>query len=52
MPAPVPVPVAPSAAGALVIFLSSTIGDYEGLRREVQEVLLRKAECACFLSED
>lgn len=52
MPAPVPVPVAPTAAGALVIFLSSTIGDYESLRREVQEVLLKKAECACFLSED
>lgn len=52
MPAPAPVSVAPSAAGALVIFLSSTIGDYEALRREVRDVLLRKAECACFLSED
>lgn len=41
-----------SAPGALAIFLSSTIGDYEDFRREVQEVLLRKAECACFLSED
>jgi len=38
--------------GALNIFLSSTIGDYEDFRRQVQDVLLRKAECACFLSED
>ena len=38
--------------GVLNIFLSSTIGDYEDLRRQVQDVLLKKAECACFLSED
>ena len=38
--------------GALTIFLSSTIGDYEDFRRQVQDVLLKKAECACFLSED
>ena len=42
----------PSSSGALTIFLSSTIGDYEDFRREVQNVLSRKAECACFLSED
>ena len=42
----------PAAPSPLAIFLSSTIGDYETFRREVQEVLLRKAECACFLSED
>ncbi len=41
-----------SPTGRLEIFLSSTIGDYENFRREVQEVLLKKAECACFLSED
>ncbi|MBL8390818.1 MAG: DUF4062 domain-containing protein [Candidatus Accumulibacter sp.] len=52
MPAPTAAPAHPSAAGALTIFLSSTIGDYEDYRREVQNVLLRKAECACFLSED
>jgi hypothetical protein len=43
---------APSAAGVLAIFLSSTISDYESFRREVQDVLLKKAECVCFLSED
>jgi Domain of unknown function (DUF4062) len=42
----------PSAGGALSVFLSSTIKDYEALRREVKEVLDKKAECACFLSED
>jgi hypothetical protein len=41
-----------SAADTLAIFLSSTIGDYESFRCEVQDVLLKKAECACFLSED
>jgi hypothetical protein len=38
--------------GVFNIFLSSTIGDYEDFRRQVQDVLLKKAECACFLSED
>lgn len=38
--------------GALVVFLSSTISDYEDVRRQVKEVLDKKAECACFLSED
>ncbi|MFA5922404.1 MAG: DUF4062 domain-containing protein [Methylococcaceae bacterium] len=38
--------------GALKIFLSSTIGDYKDFRRQVKDVLLNKAECACFLSED
>ena len=51
----------PSATGELTIFLSSTIGDYgyddpnveqPNFRREVQDVLFKKAECACFLSED
>jgi Domain of unknown function (DUF4062) len=42
----------PSAVDVLAIFLSSTIGDYESFRREVQDVLLKRAECACFLSED
>ena len=50
-----------SAPGALAIFLSSTIGDYgyddpnverPNFRREVQDVLFKKAECPCFLSED
>lgn len=36
----------------LNVFLSSTIGDYAALRAEVRDVLLHKAECACFLSED
>lgn len=52
MPALSTVPAEPFAAGALTVFLSSTIGDYEAYRREVQDVLLKKAECACFLSED
>lgn len=39
-------------AGAFSIFLSSTVGDYEALRREVREALQRKAECSCSLSED
>jgi len=52
MPVPTAAPGHPCAAGALTIFLSSTIGDYEDYRREVQDILLRKAECACFLSED
>ena len=52
MPTPTAAPVHPPPAAALTIFLSSTIGDYEDYRRAVQDVLLRKAECACFLSED
>src|SRR6516165_7506739 len=52
MPESFSIRVVPSAAGVLAIFLSSTIGDYESFRREVQDVLLKKAECACFLSED
>ncbi|MBS0150205.1 MAG: DUF4062 domain-containing protein [Nitrospira sp.] len=51
----------PSIAGELTIFLSSTIGDYgfddlkeerPNFRREVQDVLFKKAECWCSLSED
>jgi len=34
------------------VFLSSTITDFESYRREVQEVLLTKAETVVFLSED
>lgn len=34
------------------VFLSSTIHDFGQLRYEVQEALLKKAEAACFLSED
>src|SRR5262249_10846657 len=52
MQAPTNIIAMPSVAGAPVIFLSSTIGDYEKLRREVQEALLKRAECVCFLSED
>jgi hypothetical protein len=43
---------AASAAGPWELFLSSTVTDFEEFRREVQEALLRKAEAACFLSED
>lgn len=51
----------PSATVELTIFLSSTIGDYgyddpdverPNFRREVQDGLSKKANCACFLSED
>lgn len=51
----------PSATAELTIFLSSTIGDYgyddpnaepPNFRREVQDGLSKKANCACFLSED
>lgn len=38
--------------GVLNIFLSSTVRDYEDLRRQVQDVLCKEAKCACFLSED
>ena len=34
------------------VFLSSTIRDFDDIRREVQDALLRKVEAACFLSED
>lgn len=40
------------AATAWQVFVSSTIKDLEDYRRAVQEVLLRKAEVAVFLSED
>ncbi len=42
----------PSNAGVLAIFLSSTIGDYESFRRQVKDVLDKKAECNCSLSQD
>jgi hypothetical protein len=42
-------PVAPSTWS---VFLSSTVRDFEEFRREVQIALLKKAEAACFLSED
>jgi len=34
------------------VFLSSTVLDCQDFRREVQDVLHKKAEAACFLSED
>jgi hypothetical protein len=47
-----PVAQQASAAAVLQVFLSSTGRDYEAYRREVQDALLRKAQAACFLSED
>ena len=47
-----PNPASPGAASSWQIFLSSTIRDLEDYRLSVQEVLLRKAEVAVFLSED
>jgi hypothetical protein len=41
-----------TVASTWSVFLSSTIHDFETLRREVQAALLRKAQAACFLSED
>jgi hypothetical protein len=37
---------------AWIVFLSSTIGDLENYRQEVQDALLKQAQVACFLSED
>ena len=39
-------------ADAWVVFLSSTIGDLEDYRKQVQDALLKRAQVACFLSED
>lgn len=36
----------------LTVFVSSTIGDLGDYRNQVQDVLLRKAQVVCFLSED
>jgi hypothetical protein len=41
-----------SLPAAWQVFLSSTIGDFAEYRREVQEVLLQKAETAVYLSEE
>lgn len=34
------------------IFLSSTVKDLSGYRRQVQDALIKRAQVACFLSED
>lgn len=52
MPGPNPEAAPLRPPGGLNIFLSSTIKDYETLRDKVRDVLLRKAECACFPSEE
>jgi hypothetical protein len=46
------VPPVTSDRDAWVVFLSSTIGDLEHYRKQVQHVLLEFARLACFLSED
>lgn len=41
-----------SSSCTWAVFLSSTIGDLEEYRHQVQDALLKRAQVACFLSED
>src|SRR5438876_1923918 len=43
---------APSMPIAWTVFLSSTVHDLEEYRQQVQDALLKRAQVACFLSED
>jgi hypothetical protein len=45
-------PVSGSDSSHWTVFLSSTIADLKEYRQEVQDALLKRAQVACFLSED